>query len=111
MEHKPALRLRGLGSVEALGVRVPVASSLRSRLLGLALLRRQRAGTGLLLPGCRSVHTFGMFFRLDVHFIDADGREIRVARAIPPGRLLFERRAAAVLEVPSEGGESSSPVT
>jgi uncharacterized protein len=111
MEEKVPLRLRGLGSVEALGLRVPVASSLPSRFLGLALLGRQRAGAGLLLPRCRSVHTFGMLFRLDVHFIDPDGREIRAARAVPPGRVLFERRAVAVLEVPSKGGESVSPFT
>jgi len=109
MEQKVPLRLRGLGSVETPVCRVPVASSLPSRLLGLALLRRERAGPGLLLTRCRSVHTFGMRFRLDVHFIDATGREVRVARAVPPGRIMFERRAASVLEVPSEGGESVAP--
>jgi uncharacterized membrane protein (UPF0127 family) len=109
MEQKVPFRLRGNRSVEVLGVRVPVAARLPCRLMGLALLRRQRAGSGLLLPGCRSVHTFGMFFRLDVHFIDAAGREIRVERAVSPGRILFEWRAVAVLEMPAEGGESASP--
>src|SRR5262245_52399763 len=55
-------RFRGLERTELLGLEVPVATSRRSRLLGLALLRRERAGPGLLIPRCRSVHTFGMRF-------------------------------------------------
>jgi uncharacterized protein len=111
MEQTIPLRLRGLEPVEALGVRVPVASDPGTRLLGLAFVRRRRAGPGLLIPRCRSVHTFGMLFDLDVHFIDAAGAEVRTARAVPPGRILCERRAVAVLEVPSEGGETAGPVT
>ena len=49
-----------------LGLEVPVATTRLSRLLGLALLRRRRAGAGLLIPRCRSVHTFGMRFPLDL---------------------------------------------
>ena len=109
IEQKVPFRLRGLKSVETLLVRIPVATNRPSRLLGLALLRRELAGPGLLLPRCRSVHTFGMLFRLDIHFIGAAGHEIRVARAVPPCRLLFERDAVAVLEVPAEGGEPSPP--
>jgi uncharacterized membrane protein (UPF0127 family) len=105
MEKKAPLRLRGLVPVEVLGFLVPVASSPCSRLLGLALLERGRSGAGLLLPRCRSVHTFGMFFDLDIRFIDPAGHEIRTVLAVPPGRILFERLAAAVLEVPAEGGE------
>lgn len=107
MKQKVPLRLQRLKCVETPAARIPVAVNPPSRLLGLALLRRERAGPGLLLPRCRSVHTFGMLFRLDIHFIGAAGDEIRVARAVPPCRFLFERDAVAVLEVPAEGGESS----
>ena len=81
-------------------------------MLGLAWLDLRRAGPGLLLPDCRSVHTFGMRFDLDLVFLDIGGREIRRSRAVPPGRLRAERAAAAVLEVPARstlGGVEGCP--
>jgi uncharacterized membrane protein (UPF0127 family) len=87
--------------VEVLGSTVPVASSLRSRLLGLALLRRDRVGAGLLFPRCRSIHTFGMRFPIDVFFLDAEGRVIELRRSVPPRRVIRSPGAIAVLEVPS----------
>jgi uncharacterized membrane protein (UPF0127 family) len=87
--------------VEMLGSMVLVATTLRSRLLGLALLRRERAGAGLLIPRCRSVHTFGMRFPLDVFFLDAEGRVIELHRSVPPCRVMRSPAAIAVLEVPS----------
>jgi uncharacterized protein len=96
-----AWRLRRLRTRTVLGHRVAVADGHLSRLLGLALLCRRRAGPGLLLPGCRAVHTFGMLFRLDIVFLDADYRELRCERAVGFGRSLNEPNAAAVLELPS----------
>jgi uncharacterized membrane protein (UPF0127 family) len=84
-----------------LGLEVPVAITRPSRLLGLALLPRGRAGSGLLIPRCRSVHTFGMRFRLDLLFLDADGRVIELRRGVPPRRFVRCPGAAAVLELPS----------
>jgi hypothetical protein len=76
---------------------VVVARSLRARLLGLALRRRPPAHA-LLLPRCRSVHTFGMRFPLDLIWLDRDGRVLRVDEAVPPWRVRSCRHAAAVLE-------------
>lgn len=84
-----------------LGYEVAVAAGFRARLLGLAFLTRAAAGTGLLIPGCASVHTFGMRFALDVVFLDADSDAIVVHVGVPPRRLLLHRGAAAVLELPS----------
>jgi uncharacterized membrane protein (UPF0127 family) len=94
-------RFEDLSRATVLGLIVPVATTTRARLLGLALLSRERAGPGLLLPRCRSVHTFGMRFALDLTFLDGEGRSITRWAAVPPRRVAFERRAAAVLEVPS----------
>jgi uncharacterized protein len=76
---------------------VVVARSRRARLLGLALRRRPPAHA-LLLPRCRSVHTFGMRFPLDLIWLDREGRVLRVDEAVPPCRVRSCRRAAAVLE-------------
>jgi uncharacterized membrane protein (UPF0127 family) len=84
-----------------LGLEIPVATTWLSRLLGLALLTRQRAGDGLLIPGCRSVHTIGMRFRLDLLFLDRQGLVVEICRDVPAGRFFRCRRAAAVLELPS----------
>jgi uncharacterized membrane protein (UPF0127 family) len=98
-------RLRRLPRATVLGREVAVAIGLRARLLGLAHLDRQQAGAGLLIPGCSSVHTFGMRFPLDLVFIDGDARTrlITVYRDVPPRRIVSCRTATAVLELPTEG--------
>src|SRR5215203_481361 len=88
---------------------VPVAKDFRTRLRGLSRRRRSEAGPGLLIPRCSSVHTFGMRFPLDLYFLNRDGRVISVRRAVPPRRLVWQRGAAAVLEIPTaQGGETVS---
>jgi uncharacterized protein len=82
---------------------VRVANRPLARLLGLALLDRERAGPGLLIPRCRSVHTFGMRFALDLAFLDRTGAVISRRAAVAPGRVVAHRRAAAVLELPAGG--------
>jgi uncharacterized protein len=101
MEPGEAVRFRALERVRALGVEIPVATTRVSRLLGLALLPRERAGPGLLIPRCRSVHTFGMRFPIDVLFLDGEDRVIELRRSVPPCRVIRCPRAMAVLELPS----------
>lgn len=79
---------------------VPIATGLRARTLGLSHLDREDAGPGLLIPRCASVHTFGMRFALDIHFLAADGTLLSTHPALPPRRFVAHRGAAAVLEVP-----------
>jgi uncharacterized membrane protein (UPF0127 family) len=90
----------------------PVAESFRARLLGLAWRQRTDAGPGLLIPRCSSVHTFGMRFELDLLFLDRAGRVVAVRRRVPPRRVVWQRGAAAVLEIPSaEAGSAEPPRT
>jgi trehalose synthase len=98
-------RLRRLPVATVLGRELPIAVTRRARLLGLAGLEREQAGAGLLIPGCRSVHTFGMRFALDLVFLDRAGRPCSIRRAVPPRRVVSERRASAVLELPCPAGE------
>ncbi len=105
-------RLRALPRRRACGLLVPVAVDFRARLLGLAGLRREQAGPGLLIPDCGSVHTCGMRFELDLVFLDARGRPLQVRHRVPPRRLAWHRDAVAILEVPAaEGGEFAPPQT
>lgn len=106
----PAERLATLPRQEACGVLVPVAVGFRARLLGLAWLDLAEAGVGLLIPGCRSVHTFGMRFSLDLLFLDARGEVLCVRRGVGPHRAVRCRGAVATLELPTEqGGEFGLP--
>jgi trehalose synthase len=96
-----ARRLRRLPTAIVAGREVPVATGLRTRLLGLSHLDREETGAGLLITRCSSVHTFGMRFALDLVLLDGAGGALAIHRGVPPRRLVFHRRAAAVLELPS----------
>jgi len=81
-----------------------VADTFRARLLGLAL-RSRPPGFALLLPRTRAVHTCGMRFALDLYWLDAAGRVVRVDRAVPPWRMRACQRARSVLECPAGASE------
>lgn len=100
-ESALAARLRRLPRANVQGRTVPMARGPRARLLGLSHLDRERAGAGLLIPGCSSVHTFGMRFPLDLVFLDRNRIVIAVHRAVGRRRVVFCRGADSVLELPS----------
>ncbi len=75
-----------------------VADTPLARLRGL-LGHRTPPPYALRLERCRCVHTFGMRFALDLHWLGPDGVPLRTDRAVAPGRLRFCRRARAVVEV------------
>ena len=77
-----------------------VARGFGERLIGLSWSHRPRA-LALLIPRCRSVHTFGMRFPLDLYWLGAGGEIVRVDRAVPPWRISRCGRAQAVIEMPS----------
>lgn len=99
---RQARRFRKLKLGEVHGFTVPVASNPISRMLGLALLDRHRAPAGLLIPRCRSVHTFGMRFPLDLLFLGPAGEPLIAVREVGPGHRVRVPEARAVLELPSD---------
>lgn len=62
-------------------------------------------GEVLALLPCRSVHSFGMREAIDVAFIDRQGRVLKAVCALPPGRVLFCKRAVGTLERRAEQGK------
>ena len=91
LDRLPRRRLAAGGVV--LEATTPLA-----RLLGLAFLDELPSAYALLIPHCRSVHTFGMRFAIDVAFLDEDGAVLRLERRVPPRRTLVCRKGFAVLE-------------
>jgi uncharacterized membrane protein (UPF0127 family) len=82
-----------------------VAGDRRSRRRGLAGLDALPAGHGLLFERCRSVHTIGMRFALDLLWLDDAGVVVRHDGAVAPRRLRTCRHARAVVEVSAGEGE------
>ncbi len=80
------------------GLVVIEAVTARSRLLGLALWDAIPTGHALLLPRCRSVHTLGMRFAIDVVFLDADERPVRVVQDLGARQVRLCRTAGSALE-------------
>jgi uncharacterized protein len=94
-----------------------VAEMFTARLLGLAGMV-EPPEHGLLIPRCRSVHTSGMRFSIDVVFLGwppcgaGRVRVLDVRHQVPPGRVVRlgarearSRRAVAVVELRSEEAE------
>ena len=80
-------------------IRVSVTETVGERmrgLLGRAALERNEA---LLLRRCRSIHTVGMRFAVDVLFIDRLGRVVAVHRDVGGARMLFSLRGRDALEL------------
>jgi uncharacterized protein len=50
---------------------------------------------------CRSIHTFGMKFSLDIACIGSDGEVIQAIRALKPGKIIWCRHAHVVCERPA----------
>ena len=87
----PPGRHRGLASREA------------ARVAGLTGLEATRASS---CPRCRSVHTAGMRFALDLVWLDAGGAVVRVDRGVQPFRMRSCREARSVVEVAAGRGDA-----
>lgn len=82
-----------------LGSRIEVADSFLKRLKGLLGREGLREGEGLILEGCASVHTCFMRFPLDLCFLDAGWRVLKVVGSLPPWRAASAVGAERVLEM------------
>ncbi|MEA2141914.1 MAG: uncharacterized protein QOI64_344 [Solirubrobacteraceae bacterium] len=89
------------------GLTLLVAGDRGARRRGLARLEPAAlpAGHALLFERCRSVHTIGMRFALDLVWLDADGGLARLDRAVGPRRVRTCLRARAVVETAAGDGE------
>ncbi len=87
------------------GLTLLVAGDRGSRRRGLAGLDELPTGHALLFERCRSVHTIGMRFALDLLWLDGDDRLVRLDRDVAARRLRTCLRARAVVEARAGEGE------
>jgi uncharacterized membrane protein (UPF0127 family) len=80
-------------------MRVVRADTFWQRARGLGGRADMPRDEALLIPRCRSVHTFTMRFPLDLIWLDGRGRVVRVDLGVPPRRLRSCFHARAVLEL------------
>lgn len=87
-----------------MGTRPRTALSARERLRGLAFRDLGAVDAPLLIERCRSVHTFGMRFALDLVWLDSTGAVVRIDRDVAPRRLRSCVRARGVVETAAGRG-------
>ncbi|WP_129128313.1 DUF192 domain-containing protein [Geomonas oryzae] len=81
--------------------RVAVADTFFSRLKGLLGREELPSGEAMWIRPCRSVHSFGMKFPIDVVFLDRDMRVVAMTKGLRPGRVSAPPvKACSVLELP-----------
>jgi uncharacterized membrane protein (UPF0127 family) len=82
------------------GLQVHQAHTWHARSRGLAKLDSLPEHAGLLIAPCRSIHTFGMRFALDLIWLDKQDGIVELTTNVAPRRLRSQlRRARAVIEV------------
>jgi uncharacterized membrane protein (UPF0127 family) len=100
-----------------LGVNVDLADSWWSRLRGFLMRPEPRAGEGILLTPCNAIHTWGMEYELDIIFLDASGRVLKVLEKVPPrttparvvgGRYVLEVPAGTIEATGTSVGDNCS---
>jgi hypothetical protein len=91
-----------------LGVDIKRAGGFRARLIGLYRHRNLSLGDGVWLVPCRGIQTVGMRTAIDVVFLNAEQRVIRIYNELPPSRvILWVPGAYSALEVPAGAVRSS----
>jgi uncharacterized protein len=82
--------------------KVRTASTFRSRFVGLLGTAAIGEDEGLWIVPCRSVHTLGMRYPIDVAFLDERGIVVGILEGLPPNRVgrVF-RKARGALELRS----------
>ena len=70
--------------------------------MGLLAHQRLPEGAAMVFPACRSIHTLGMRFPIDVIFVDRTWRVVALKRQVQPWRLVGPVRGAwAAIELPA----------
>jgi uncharacterized membrane protein (UPF0127 family) len=99
-------RLADLPVIELVdGLRVYEARSWAARRDGLGGLPELPHDCGLWIAPCRSIHTIGMHFALDLVWLDAEQQVRRVVHDVVPRRQRSDRRARSVIEVAGGRGD------
>lgn len=85
-------------------IEVVSATSFLQRAIGLLSKPNLSSNAGLYLPNCKSIHTFGMRFTIDVLYLDKHKQVLEIA-TVQPWKYHWHLSADSVLEL--AGGAAS----
>ncbi|MCL4378768.1 MAG: DUF192 domain-containing protein [Actinobacteria bacterium] len=87
---------------EIISDKIKAADNFFTRLFGLIFKRKLKNSEGLLIEECKSIHTFGMRYCIDVIFLDKFDEIIKVFHSFKPFRFTpLIKNASRVLELKS----------
>ena len=96
------MRVVNLTREQSLVTKGRLADTFWSRFRGLMGTDGLRAGEGLLIVRCNSIHTHFMRFAIDVLYVGSDGEVVGIDHALRPWRFgRIHRGARFVLELPA----------
>lgn len=95
--HRQAASKKGTSS--KLKLRIKMADTYFSRLIGLIGKKQMDKNEGLLLKKCKSIHTIGMRYNLDLVFMDKTGKVLKCVEGIKPFRAASAKGAYYALEL------------
>jgi uncharacterized membrane protein (UPF0127 family) len=85
-----------------LSMRVKVADSIASRMIGLLGRRSLNPDGGVWIVPANSIHTIGMMFSFDLIMLDKDFRVVTIKEMVRPFRIVLPKlRAESVIELPT----------
>ena len=99
-------RLRNLTRGTLLGDAIDLADTSRKRKTGLLKHTELRAGEGLWIVPCESVHTFFMKFAIDLLYVDKRNVVRKIVSSVPPWRMSMCLSAHSIVELPAEIGRA-----
>lgn len=94
-------------------MKIRLAKGILMRARGL-LFRKQdwlHSDEALLFVPCKSIHTIGMRYEIDVAFFDEKGRVLKVKRKVGSCKIVRCKQASFVLERPFQTGSWVLPNT
>ena len=95
------LRLMNARTSCAVADDVEVALSRNARRKGLLGRDGLAPFSAMVLAPCAAIHTMFMRFAIDVVFVDADGRALRIVKSLAPWRAAMTPLAHTVIELPA----------
>lgn len=85
----------------SLGKEIELAKSFQKRFLGLMFKDNLKENQGLFFPQCKSVHTFGMKFPIDILVLTKNNQVLHTFPRVPSFRIIRPRISAhSILEIP-----------
>ena len=89
--------LRNTTNGKVIATRIARASNFWTRGVGLLGHGKVSPDEGLWIDGCSAVHTMGMRATIDLYFLDAERRVVRIVEAVKPNRLAVACRSSEIV--------------